>query len=126
MRSPPSAASSTSCGRRRSPATGPHAARGLRLRVSAPRRSLDRRDLGRGLFRGVVDKSAAEVKRLIRSGRINAVSVHYGNPRSERGTIIDLEPLSIDVVPLGRQGMTGAVISGWETRHLAGEASDQL
>ncbi len=84
-------------------------------------------DGSRALFRGVVDKSAGEVKRLIRAGRLDAVSIHYGDAKvlaDGKRTVVDLVPLSIDLVPLGRQGMADATIVGMETKNTKNTTSD--
>lgn len=67
-------------------------------------------------FRGIVDKAAGELKRWIRSRRINQVSI-FGRPIKTRGArgevrVIDYEPISIDWTPYKRAGMPTFVVVG--------------
>ena len=65
-------------------------------------------------FRGVVDASATDLKRWIRSKRIDQVSI-FGIPklRKEKGktTVVGYKPLSIDWVPKGRAGMNTRIVA---------------
>lgn len=59
-------------------------------------------------FRGIIDKSAGDLKRWIRSNVIRTVSI-FGIPKLQQTAgetqVIDYQPLSIDWTPLGRAGM---------------------
>lgn len=67
-------------------------------------------------FRGLVDKSATDLKRWIRGKAINQVSI-FGYPQLEQNTITgetdvtDYKGLSIDWTPLNRAGMPTSVIA---------------
>lgn len=66
-------------------------------------------------FRGIVDASAVQLKRWIRSGVIKNVSI-YGNAHLAeddygRSIVVGYEPLSIDWTPLDRMGMPTKVVS---------------
>lgn len=67
-------------------------------------------------FRGLIDKSATDLKRWIRGKAINQVSI-FGYPQLEQNTItgetdvIDYKGLSIDWTPLNRAGMPTSVIA---------------
>ena len=72
---------------------------------------------GKAFFRGVVDKTAPDLKRWIRSGRVTQPSI-FTRPtlaRNARGEqeVVDLEPLSIDWAPLDRAGMSTARVVAW-------------
>ena len=74
-------------------------------------------DGGKAFFRGVVDKTAPDLKRWIRSGRVTQPSI-FTRPtlaRNARGEqeVVDLEPLSIDWAPLDRAGMSTARVVAW-------------
>ena len=63
-------------------------------------------------FRGVVDKTAGDLKRWIRAGRVTQPSI-FTYPTLTKGSngeteVRDLSPLSIDWAPLGRAGMDTA------------------
>lgn len=65
--------------------------------------------------RGLVDRSAADLKRWIRAGVIRQVSI-FGLPTLQRGPngetlVVDYQPLSIDWTPLNRNGMPTAVVA---------------
>ena len=69
---------------------------------------------GVAYFRGLVDKSAPDLKRWIRGKAITQVSI-YGYPRLEQNTVtgetdvVDYKGLSIDWTPLNRAGMPTSV-----------------
>ena len=71
---------------------------------------------GTAYFRGLIDKSATDLKRWIRGKAINQVSI-FGYPQLEQNTItgetdvIDYKGLSIDWTPLNRAGMPTSVIA---------------
>ena len=74
---------------------------------------------GIAYFRGLIDKSAADLKRWVRGKAITQVSI-YGYPQLEQNAVtgetdvIDYKGLSIDWTPLNRAGMPTSVaaISG--------------
>jgi len=65
-------------------------------------------------FRGVVDKSAEDLKRWIKSGRIKQVSI-FGRPKLQNVAgethVIDYDPMSIDWTPLDRAGMKTSIVA---------------
>lgn len=67
-------------------------------------------------FRGLVDKSATDLKRWIRGKAINQVSI-FGYPQLEQNTITgetdvtDYKGLSIDWTPLNRAGMPTSLVA---------------
>ncbi|MFW5436570.1 hypothetical protein [Paenibacillus apiarius] len=65
-------------------------------------------------FRGVVDAAATDLKRWIRSNRINQVSI-YGMPKLQRANgetdVVGYNPLSIDWTPLDRAGMNTRIVA---------------
>jgi hypothetical protein len=67
----------------------------------------------RFIFRGVVDAAQANLKRLIRAGRITQVSI-FGTPTLQRSAgetlVVDYDPISIDWTPLKRAGMPTAIV----------------
>jgi len=69
---------------------------------------------GKGYFRGVIDSGAKDLKRWLRSKRINQVSI-FGYPKllnvNGETQVVDYIPLSIDWTPLNRAGMPTAVVS---------------
>lgn len=69
---------------------------------------------GKAYFRGVIDKSASDLKRWIKSKVIRQVSI-FGIPKLQRvngeTNVVDYKPLSIDWTPLGRAGMPTAVVA---------------
>lgn len=71
----------------------------------------------RAYFRGVIDKSAPDLKRWIRSKVIRQVSI-FGRPGlqqvGQETRVVDYEPLSIDWTPLNRPGMPTAVVATGE------------
>jgi len=77
---------------------------------------------GKAYFRGVVDKSAPDLKRWIKSKVIKTVSI-FGVPKLQQiageTNVVDYLPLSIDWTPLGRAGMPTRIVS-------VGEMDDNL
>jgi len=77
-----------------------------------------------GYFRGVIDPSAKDLKRWIRSKRIKEVSI-YGMPKlkkvSGETSVIGYNPLSIDFVPIGRPGMPTRIVATGEIDDPYGE-----
>lgn len=78
---------------------------------------------GKAFFRGVVDKSAPDLKRWIKSKVIKTVSI-FGIPKLQQSTgeieVVDYMPLSIDWTPLGRAGMPTRVVSIGEMDDITG------
>jgi len=69
---------------------------------------------GVAYFRGVVDKSAEDLKRWIRANTIRTVSIYgLANRKVVNGEVVvdDFQPLSIDWTPLGRNGMDTKVVA---------------
>lgn len=83
---------------------------------------------GRAYFRGIVDKSAADLKRWIRGNTIRTVSI-FGEPKLQQVSgethVVDYRPLSIDWTPLGRAGMPTAVVALGEQDIITGQAPDK-
>lgn len=74
-------------------------------------------------FRGLIDADAKNLKRWIRTKRIQEVSI-YGFPKLKRNAkgemdVIGYEPLSIDWTPLHRPGMPTKIV-GMEMEHIEG------
>ncbi|HHX86706.1 MAG TPA: hypothetical protein GX693_00850 [Firmicutes bacterium] len=73
-------------------------------------------------FRGVVDKAAADLKRWIKGKTIKTVSI-FGIPKLQKAAgetnVVDYKPLSIDWTPLGRAGMSTAIVA-------TGEMDDEI
>jgi hypothetical protein len=71
---------------------------------------------GKAYFRGLVDQTAPDLKRWIRSKRITQPSI-FTRPVLSRVNgethVIDLEPLGIDWAPLDRAGMQSARVVAW-------------
>lgn len=69
---------------------------------------------GKAYFRGVVDKSASDLKRWIKAGTVKTVSI-FGVPTLQtvggETDVIDYRPLSIDWTPLGRAGMPTQIVA---------------
>lgn len=69
---------------------------------------------GAAYFRGLIDKSAADLKRWIRGGTVKTVSI-WGMPKLayENGEtkVIGYEPLSIDWTPPRRAGMPTQIVA---------------
>lgn len=65
-------------------------------------------------FRGVIDKSATDLKRWIRTGRIKQVSI-FGYPKLQTSNgetqVTDYDALSIDWTPLDRAGMPTRIVA---------------
>jgi len=78
---------------------------------------------GKAYFRGVIDKSAPDLKRWIRSKVINTVSI-FGVPKLQQVggeiNVVDYTPLSIDWTPLGRAGMPTRIVSIGEMDEILG------
>lgn len=72
---------------------------------------------GRAYFRGVVDKSASDLKRWIRAKVIRTVSI-FGYPKLTKiqgeTHVVDYKPMSIDWTPLGRAGMPTRIVATGE------------
>lgn len=80
-------------------------------------------------FRGIVDASATQLKRWIRSGVIKNVSI-YGNAHLAeddygRSIVVGYEPLSIDWTPLDRMGMPTRVVSVGEMHMIDGSENEK-
>lgn len=79
-------------------------------------------------FRGMIDASATDLKRWIRTKRIKEVSI-FGFPELKKNSatgemdVIGYEPLSIDWTPLHRPGMPTKIV-GMEMDDVAGEQLD--
>lgn len=79
-------------------------------------------------FRGMIDAAAVDLKRWIRTKRIQEVSI-FGYPDLEQNRstgemdVVGYEPLSIDWTPLHRPGMPTRII-GMEMDGAAGEQLD--
>ena len=83
---------------------------------------------GVAYFRGVVDKSAEDLKRWIRANTIRTVSIYgLANRKVVNGEVVvdDFQPLSIDWTPLGRNGMDTRIVAIGEIDTL-GEEEKQL
>lgn len=71
---------------------------------------------GTAYFRGLIDKSASDLKRWIRGKAINQVSI-FGYPQLQQNSItgetdvIDYKGLSIDWTPLNRAGMPTSLMA---------------
>lgn len=78
---------------------------------------------GKAYFRGVIDKSAPDLKRWIKSKVIKTVSI-FGFPKLQKIAgeidVVDYIPLSIDWTPLGRAGMPTRVVSVGEMDEILG------
>lgn len=81
---------------------------------------------GKAYFRGVVDKSAPDLKRWIKSKVIKTVSI-FGVPKLQQTAgeinVVDYMPLSIDWTPLGRAGMPTRIVSIGEMDEILGGGS---
>ena len=66
------------------------------------------------IFRGVIDKSAPDLKRWLRTGRIKQVSI-FGYPKLQTSNgetqVVDYDALSIDWTPLDRAGMPTKIVA---------------
>jgi hypothetical protein len=70
---------------------------------------------GKAYVRGVIDKTAPDLKRWIRSKRVTQPSIFTRPTLRKSGgvtDVYDLVPLSIDWAPLGRGGMDSARVAG--------------
>ena len=78
---------------------------------------------GKAYFRGVIDKSAPDLKRWVKSKVIKTVSI-FGVPKLQQiageTNVVDYMPLSIDWTPLGRAGMPTKVVSIGEMDEILG------
>jgi hypothetical protein len=74
-------------------------------------------------FRGVVDKSAEDLKRWIKGNAVRTVSI-FGIPKLQQAAgeteVVDYKPLSIDWTPLGRAGMPTAIVATGEMDEILG------
>lgn len=79
-------------------------------------------------FRGLIDADASNLKRWIRTKRIQEVSI-FGFPDLKKNNstgeieVVGYEPLSIDWTPLHRPGMPTKIV-GMEMEQLSGEQLD--
>lgn len=86
---------------------------------NAPIIGPDGKEKGKGVayFRGVIDKSAPDLKRWIKAKTIQTVSI-FGTPKLQKVAgemdVIDYAPLSIDWTPLGRAGMPTTIVATGE------------
>lgn len=82
---------------------------------------------GKAYFRGVVDAAAKDLKRWIRSNRINQVSI-FGIPKlikvAGETQVVDYMPMSIDWTPLDRAGMPTRIVATGEMDQIIGGAHD--
>lgn len=78
---------------------------------------------GIAYIRGIIDKSAQDLKRWIRAGVIKNVSI-FGVPTLKQANgeteVIDFMPLSIDWTPLGRNGMPTSIVAMGEQDLIGG------
>ncbi|ACV64899.1 hypothetical protein Dtox_4232 [Desulfofarcimen acetoxidans DSM 771] len=78
---------------------------------------------GKGYFRGVVDAAANDLKRWIRSKRVNQVSI-FGVPKlvkvAGETQVVDYLPMSIDWTPLDRAGMPTRIVAVGEMDQIIG------
>jgi len=82
---------------------------------------------GVAYFRGVVDKSAEDLKRWIRANTIRTVSIYgLANRKVVNGEVVvdDFQPLSIDWTPLGRNGMDTRIVAIGEIDTLGEEEKE--
>jgi hypothetical protein len=75
---------------------------------------------GRALFRGVIDKTAPDLKRWLRSGRVTQPSI-FTDATVVNNVVTDVKPLSIDWAPLGRAGMATANVTFVSGQMATGE-----
>ena len=84
---------------------------------------------GVAYFRGLLDKSATDLKRWVRGNAINQVSI-FGYPQLEQKAVTgetdvtDYKPLSIDWTPLNRAGMPTKLVASGEMDVIATPADD--
>ena len=78
---------------------------------------------GKAYFRGVVDAAAKDLKRWIKSNRVNQVSI-FGVPKlvkvAGETQVVDYMPLSIDWTPLDRAGMPTRIVATGEMDQIIG------
>jgi hypothetical protein len=82
---------------------------------------------GVAYFRGVVDKSAEDLKRWIRANTIRTVSIYgLANRKVVNGEVVvdDFQPLSIDWTPLGRNGMDTRIVAIGEIDSIGEEEKE--
>lgn len=84
---------------------------------------------GKAYFRGVVDKSAGDLKRWIRAKTVRTVSI-FGIPTLQQAggetNVVDYHPLSIDWTPLGRAGMHTAIVAVGEIDIIPGGGQKKM
>ncbi|NSW90222.1 MAG: transcriptional regulator [Firmicutes bacterium] len=84
---------------------------------------------GKAYFRGVIDKSAADLKRWIKGKVVKTVSI-FGIPKLQQiageTNVVDYMPLSIDWTPLGRAGMPTKIVSIGEMEEITGGANTDM
>ncbi|ADD02648.1 hypothetical protein TthWC1_1552 [Thermoanaerobacter thermohydrosulfuricus WC1] len=80
-------------------------------------------------IRGVVDPSAKDLKRWIKSKAVKTVSI-YGIPTLEQvggeTEVVDFQPLSIDWTPLGRAGMDTRVVAVGEMDTIIAKGGTEM
>lgn len=90
---------------------------------------------GKAYFRGVIDKSAGDLKRWIRAKRVKQVSIFGASRLKQVGGevhVVGYKPFSIDWTPLNRAGMPTRIVAvgemdstfGWD--RLEGELDDSF
>jgi len=84
---------------------------------------------GKLYVRGVIDKSAEDLKRWIKGNAVRTVSI-FGVPKLKHKTngeieVVDYQPLSIDWTPLGRAGMETQVIAIGEMDSVREETKEE-
>lgn len=84
---------------------------------------------GKAYFRGVIDKAASDLKRWIKAKTVRTVSI-FGVPKLQQiageTNVVDYKPLSIDWTPLGRAGMSTAVVAIGEMDIITGGGDNQM
>ncbi len=79
---------------------------------------------GVAYFRGVVDKSADDLKRWVKAKVIRQVSI-FGYPKIQKAAgetnVVDYQALSIDWTPLNRMGMPTKIVALGEIDVIGGE-----
>lgn len=81
------------------------------------------------LLRGVVDKTAPDLKRWIRAGRINQVSLYGILTTEQRGDethVTNIDLLSVDWTPLARAGMQTRVVALGESSDIGGNMGSDV
>lgn len=84
---------------------------------------------GKLYVRGVIDKSAEDLKRWIKGNAVRTVSI-FGVPKLKHKTngeieVVDYQPLSIDWTPLGRAGMETQVVAIGEMDSVREETKEE-